>query len=480
MEDWVTIKNLKTKQPGKSNRAIARELGISHNTVKAALEKNEVPEYRRSGSSQSELLVFHEVLIEMLTVKKFKGSRIFNELKSKGYKGGKTSLYLYLSRIRPTENKFFTPYETGPGEQAQFDWSPYSVMIGGNLNMIYVYSYINSFSRYQILEVSLSQNQGVILEALESSMVESDGVCQRLQTDNAKSFVINASTNNFKWNPRYLNFCAHYGFMPTRSLPGHPWSKGKVEKPFSYLENHFIAGNSFEDFFDLQRKLKNFQEENNRRIHSVTKSAAIDLFEQEKLSLLSLPETRYVGIKEDNRKASNDCLLSYNGSRYSVPWMFAGKWVWIKISKGYFLQIYSQANKLIATHELTTKKGIVVINKDHYKNFKLYRGSFENLKLKFLEIFPGQEMFIEKIKAQKRINVTSHLHQIISLSKLYTKDDFLEALNKCMEYNVFSHSFISGYLEKNHKQSFKIEPVETKTELPKENVKRDMSQYNMF
>jgi hypothetical protein len=78
------------------------------------------------------------------------------------------------------------------------------------------------------------------------------------------------------------------------------------------------------------------------------------------------------------------------------------------------------------------------------------------------------------------MNVTNHLHQIISLSKLYTRDDFIEALNKCMEYNVFSHSFISGYLEKNHKQSFKIELVEAKTELPKENVKSDMSQYHMF
>ena len=480
MEDWITIKNLKTKQPGKSNRAIARELGISHNTVKAALETDGVPEYRRSGSSQTELEAFHEILIEMLNVKKFKVSRIFNELKSKGYRGGKTSLYTYLSRIKPTEQKYFTPYETGPGEQSQFDWSPYTVAIGGNLTMIYVYSYINSFSRYQILEVSLSQNQGAILEALENSIVESGGVCQRLQTDNAKAFVINASKNNFKWNPRYLNFCAHYGFMPTRSLPGHPWSKGKVEKPFSYLETHFIAGSSFEDFFDLQRKLKIFQEENSRRIHSVTKAAAADLFEQEKLSLLPLPETRYVGIKEDNRKASYDCLLSYNGSRYSVPWMFAGKWVWIKISKGYFLQIYSQANKLIASHTLSMKKGSVVINQDHYKSYKSFAGSFEVLKSKFLENFPAQQMFLEKLKAQKRMNVTSQLHQILSLSKLYTKDDFLEALNKCMEYNVFNHSFISGYLEKNHKQSFKIEPVETKTELPKENVKRDMSQYSMF
>ena len=84
MEDWVTIKNLKTKQPGKSNRSIARELGISHNTVKKALENGEVPEYRRRGSSQSELEIFQEVLIEMLMVKKFKGSRIFYELKSKG------------------------------------------------------------------------------------------------------------------------------------------------------------------------------------------------------------------------------------------------------------------------------------------------------------------------------------------------------------------------------------------------------------
>jgi ABC-type Fe3+/spermidine/putrescine transport system ATPase subunit len=160
--------------------------------------------------------------------------------------------------------------------------------------------------------------------------------------------------------------------------------------------------------------------------------------------------------------------------------MFAGKWVWIKISKGYFLQIYSQANKLIAEHALSLKKGIVVMNKDHYKNFKSFAGSFENLKSKLLESFPGQEMFLEKLKAQKRMNVTNHLHQIISLSKLYTRGDFIEALNKSIEYNVFSHSFISGYLEKNHKQSFKIEPVEANTELPKENVKSDMSQYHMF
>jgi transposase len=290
MEDWVTIKNLRKKHPEKSLRAIAKELGISHNTVKSALRKEAAPEYRRSGISQLELENFKDIIIEMMNVKKFKGSRIFNELKSKGYQGGRTALYVYLRQKRPTEQKHFTPYETGPGEQAQFDWSPYTVFINGNLTPIIIYSYVNSFSRYQVLEVSLSQNQAAIFKALESSIIESGGICQRIQTDNAKAFVTSASKNNFRWNPRYLNFCVHYGFMPTRSLPGHPWSKGKVERPFSYLENHFIAGSSFEDFTDLQKKLKIFQADVNLRIHSVTKARPADMFEQEKSLLLSLPE----------------------------------------------------------------------------------------------------------------------------------------------------------------------------------------------
>ena len=61
-----------------------------------------------------------------------------------------------------------------PGEQAQFDWSPYTVLINGELTIIYIYSYINSFSRYQIFEVSLSQNQAAIFEALEDSISRVD------------------------------------------------------------------------------------------------------------------------------------------------------------------------------------------------------------------------------------------------------------------------------------------------------------------
>lgn len=43
MDDWITIKNLKAKNPSMSLREIARFLHVSHNTVKKALEGESPP-----------------------------------------------------------------------------------------------------------------------------------------------------------------------------------------------------------------------------------------------------------------------------------------------------------------------------------------------------------------------------------------------------------------------------------------------------
>jgi|WetSurMetagenome_2_1015567.scaffolds.fasta_scaffold122617_1 transposase len=484
MEDWVTIKNLKSKNPGMSLREIARFLHLSHNTVKKALEGESPPQYERPEKININIEPFKEVIFELANEKKYKGSRILEEIKSKGYKGGQTSFYFYLRKIRiEKKQKFFTPYQTAPAEQSQFDWSPYTVLIGNTLTRIYIFSYINSFSRYKILEVSLSQTQSAIFEALENSLLGCGGVPQRIQTDNAKAFVKNASRNNFQWNQRYLHFCGHYGFEPSRSLPYHPWSKGKVEKPFSYIEDHFIAGNSFDCFGDLQNKLKIFQNKINNTVHSTIKAIPEEMFIKEKPSLMPLPERRYIGVQEEVRKVTFDCLISYGGSRYSVPWMFAGKEVWVRISKGYMLEVYSQNNKLIATHKLSLEKKSVVIEKEHYRCNNYRTGNFERLKKSFLSVFPEKELFIEKLKAAKRINARYQLFQILEIMKMYSEEDFLDAIEKSLQYNVFNSSFISGYLEKNFKQKFVLQESIYRHHLQDNriiNVKRDMKEYRLF
>lgn len=465
-----------------SNRQIAKILHVCHKTVKKALKEQSPPVYNRPEKVNPDIEPFEEVIFEMANVKKFKGSRILEEIRSKGFKGGQTAFYFYLKKIKLDQRqKHFTPYETAPGEQAQFDWSPYTVMINGEVTKIYLYSYINGFSRYQVLEVSLSQTQGAVFEALENSITHCSGACSRIQTDNAKVFIKNASVNNLQWNQRYIHFCGYYGFAPSRSLPAHPWSKGKVEKPFSYAETHFIAGAEFESFEDLQNKLKIFQNRVNGRLHSVTKAAPEELFESERASLLPLPEHRYIGIKEEVRKVTYDCLISYGGSRYSVPYILAGKEVWIRVSKGYILEIYSASNKLITSHKLSLKKSSVVVQEEHYKGNNNELRNFQRLKMKFLDSFPGNELFIEKLSAAKKINSRYQLFQILELSELYKTEDFLEAVNKSLQYNVFNSSFIAGYLEKNHKQKFDLKtPGSYLNQTQIINVKRDMDEYRLF
>lgn len=480
MEDWVTIKTLKAKNPAMSLREISRLVQISPHTVKSALENKEAPSYQRESSTTGKLAPFKEVIFEMLNVKRFKGSRILEELRSKGYTGGKTALYEFLSSIRIETKKHFTPYETAPGVQSQFDWSPYTILIGGALTKIIVFSYINAFSRYQIYEGSLSENQGAVFEAIENSLTESQGVPQRIQTDNAKVFVTNASRSNFCWNERYLQFCGHYGYEPSRSLPGHPWSKGKVEKPFEYLETHFIVGSSFESFEDFISKLKAFQQKVNTRLHATIKTSPAELIAKDRETFSALPSTRYVGVKEETRKVTQDCLLSFNGSRYSVPWMFAGKYIWLRVSKGFFLELYSQANVRIATHRLSMKKGAVIIERSHYRANPNAQTSFDRLRATFIESFPAYELFLEKLHAQKRLGARGHLFQILEIAEMYHHADFCKALDLSLEYNVFTTAFIKGVLEKNCKHTTEVSRINLNQQFPSSDVSCNLSDYQLF
>lgn len=478
VEDQITIRNLKAKNPAISNRGIAKLLGISHNTVKSALKREGPPLYQRKKRVNAGLEPFHDLIFELANVKKYKGSRIYNEIVSKGYKGSRSPFYQYLSKIRIEEQKVYTSYETAPGEQAQFDWSPYTVQISQESVVVYIFSYINSFSRYQIYEASLSQDQGSVFEALENSLRECGGMCSRLQTDNAKAFVKNASRNNFQWNKHYLQFVNHYGFKPTVSRPRHPESKGKVEKPFQYLENHFMVDGNFEDFKDLQVKLKQFQKHVNHRVHSTIKTEPATLFQTEKPSLLALPDKRYISWRQEVRKLMSNCFLSFNGCRYSAPYIYSGKFVWVKVSRGYYLQIFNSANKMIAEHPISLIKGKIIFKEEHFKGFNREFPNYEHLSAMFLEQFPEYKIFTDKLYAQKKFNPRWHLARIWELSGMYSREDFKKALDIAILYNSFSITFISGYLEKNHKYTVEINNTENLS-LPRGDTIRDLKEYSL-
>jgi transposase len=496
MEDWVTIRNIKVKNPNYGTRKIAEILGVSRNTVKKALKSDEAPEYNRNIKINKELEPFTEFVKESFVKKGLKASRILNDLKSKGYKGSKDALYRYIkSELQPIKSKInkdaFMPYSTKPGEQFQYDWAEYVVQIDNKSVKVYIHQTILGFSRKKFFDCSLTINQGDVFTALEESFIFFGGVCERIQVDNAKVFVDNASKTNLIWNKRFLHFCGFYGIKPTRSIPGHPWSKGKVEKPFNHLETHFITGNEFSSFENFRNRLKRYEEEVNLLVHAATKEIPDITYKNSELSSLnSLPVhpvtgeiKRYVGFKEEFRKVGSDCLVSYKSSRYSVPHYFARSEVWVKVIYGTTLQIFSAKNKLIASHTLSLKKGEVIINKEHYKN---YRGDSSDNSIKTsvsrlvkrFKSYTQIHQFISNVKVQKRINPAYHLNKIVNLFEYYSDKDCILAMEEAFSFNVFNANFIKGYITNNttpKKESVNLFNID----LPSGDVKRDPKEYKL-
>lgn len=499
MEDWVSVKNIKARNPKLGSRKIAELLGISRNTVKKALKSDDAPVYKRGVGINVQVAPFEGFIKEAFLKKSLKASRILKDIQSKGYQGSQYALYAYIrNELKPIANEIsrnnpnaYKSYETAPGEQMQFDWAHYTVSISGELVKIYIHQTILAYSRYKFFDVTLSITQSDVLNALEESFHLFGGVCERIQVDNAKVFVDNASRDNLVWNKRFLHFCGFYGLKPTRSIPGHPWSKGKVEKPFDYLENHFIMGNEFRDFSDLRERLKGFQDDTNLLLHGTTKEIPkIRLEQKELLALNPLPMDmqtgeikKYVGFKEEFRKVTLDCLVSYKSNKYSVPHYFASKEVWLKILYGTTLQIFSSKNKLIATHSISLAKGEVFINKEHFvgyrtRKFDSMSASISRLTKRFSN-YTSIGQFIENVKVQKRINPASNLHKIANLFEYYGDEDCIVAMDECFTLNIFNATIIKGYITKQAK--VKEEDINLfNIQLPQGRVKRDLEEYKLL
>ena len=226
-------------------------------------------------------------------------------------------------------------FETPPGHQAQFDWSPYQVEFAGAWRRVVVYGMTLGYSRRLHYTASLDETQASIFEAIEASLWHFGGAPKELLVDNPKAFVLDAHPARFRWNPQFLELCGHYRLAPRACQVGRPQTKGKVERPFFYLEQHFVKGNAFRDLTHFSEALAAFEREDmDVRVHATTRERPLDRFEAERPHLTPLPERRFVGSRAETRKVSWDCLVAFRGSRYSVPAAYAGKLVWLLVSRG--------------------------------------------------------------------------------------------------------------------------------------------------
>jgi len=431
MEKWAAIRQLNEQGYGK--RTIARMLGVSRNTVKRALKQEDVPKYERKKLPVKKIDPFQDVVKKMFWEKGFIGTRILTEIRKQGYTGSLTILYRFLQEIKKDPPaKTTCRYETDPGEQGQFDWSPYEVIVGGKKLKVICFLFILGYSRRKYITFSLNQTLASIIEAVEEAIRFFGGSPRKVLIDNAKQMIIeHLSDGTVRVNETFLKLAGLYRFQPKPCKLYWPRTKGKVERPFYYIEQHFIKGGEFSSIENLINRAHSFIDSWDDKPNGTTLEKPNVRFEEEKNLLISLPEVRFSPAIRELRKVSWDCLVSFRGSRYSCPHQFAGKRVWVRESHGTVLEVMDLSGDIIARHSLTDKKGATIIQKEHYEGIKSSTPkTAPRIREIFIQTFNQANIFYKGLVKMTSYNAPYHAKQVLEQRKIYDDASIEEALQK--------------------------------------------------
>jgi len=242
LEEWMNI--LQLHKQGLSISEIARRTGRDRKTIRKYLQQPWRPPQRKPAKRKSKLDPFKDYLLKRWDEGVTNAVKLLDEIKNQGYQGGYTILKDFLHPLRQeAKNQAVLRFETAPGLQAQVDWACFGkILVDGEWKRLYAFTMTLGYSRMKYLEFMTSVDIEHFLQGHINAFHYFGGVPEEVLVDNLKSAVLWRNGSEIHWNPRYLDFAAHYGFVPRACWPYRAQTKGKVESSIGYVRKNFWPG----------------------------------------------------------------------------------------------------------------------------------------------------------------------------------------------------------------------------------------------
>lgn len=290
LEEWVDVVSL--HRQGLGIKTIARQLGISRNAVRRALERGGPPCYRRDPRP-SKLDPFKDYLVERLTeFPELLAITLFEEIREKGYNGGLSIVKDFTYPYRQKRRESVVRFETPPGRQAQVDWAHLGRHeLSGVVTPLYLFVMVLGYSRAIYAEVVTRTDVEVFLALHVHAFRFFGGMPEEILYDNQKQAVLARSADGVRFHPALLAFAGHYSFKPRACRPYRAKTKGKVERAIGYLKDRFFCGRTFQDLADMNTQLALWVEKvANERVHATTGEKPATRLREERLLPFSLAQ----------------------------------------------------------------------------------------------------------------------------------------------------------------------------------------------
>jgi transposase len=362
--------------------------------------------------------------------------RVFEELRGVGYDGGYTILKDFVRSIRPRPaRRPHERFETGPGEQAQVDLSQYKLLLGQALTPVVCFSMIFCFSRWHFIYFLLHADVYSICHCHVMAFEEAGGVPWTILYDRMKQVVLESFKEGVVFQSLFERLMGHYGFRAIPLPPGYCEGKGKVEKPFQYIESNFLAGRVFHDLDDLNAQAKAWRDEKAQRIHRTTRERPAARLDQERPKLLKLPPERFDAARCEPRIVGDDYCVAWETNRYSVWPNLVGKQAWVRVLLGR-LQVLV-GDEVVAEHRLGTGRFQRYVLPEHEAAFYQRSRSSHVLSERFSRLGSVAAAFENGLRKEKHSAAGYHMSRILALAGRVGVARVTEALRHATRYQAF-------------------------------------------
>ncbi len=395
-ETWMDLHRYKPlRDAGATWREIADQVGVDWRTVKKYLS-GDAPTGppvapSRKGTVERKVDAVAPIIDAWLRAdRKLKASVIHERLVAEhGFDGHYQRVKLYVAEARErlaAEDSdrgeltgLHRRFEVVPGAQAQVDWGDEgAVLLESGIAKVYSFHMTLSYSRDPFVCFVTSQDLGTFFDCHRRAFAHFGGVPGSVVYDRTKTVVKRhvAPREAVPLHPEAAAFAEHYGFAIDVLAAYRPTGKGRVERQVAIVRDHVLAGRTFTSLADLDAAFAQWVPIRRAQTHRTHGQVIGTRAEADHAALRPLPALPYLVTDRHLRRVGRDCLISFDGSSYSVPARASDgraarveQRVEVRVSAD-TVTIHRLAVDgpplLLASHARATRRGTLVVDPAHW------------------------------------------------------------------------------------------------------------------
>src|SRR5271169_6052688 len=359
---------------GRSQRAVAREFGISRETVRKMLEYAVPPGYQRQQPIKRPKLGPWLGVIDAIlkddkqrpAKQRHTAKRIFERLKAEhGFTGGYTIVKDYVHTSTLHGQEMFVPLAHPAGE-AQVDFGEAMVFIAGVERKAHYLAMDLPHSDDGFVAAFPAETTEAFLEGHVRAFAYFGGVPTTILYDNTRLAVARILGDGTRQKTRaFSELQSHYLFAEKFGRPAKGNDKGNVEGLVGYARRNFLVPiprvGSWEEL--NVRLLEQCRERRARRLRGHQETIG-ERFERDRTALLPLPEAAYEACEKRTARVSSMSLVRYRSNDYSVPTEYGHREVLVK---GYVQEVViACGSEILVRHARSYAREELVFDPRHY------------------------------------------------------------------------------------------------------------------